>query len=350
VLVRAVFLSRIVYPVIALAPLFVPAAYLPIVIVLLWTLASLPSAVHIPAFAAMMQKAIPTQRRARFNGTRWGLMALVSGSTIALFGLMLDRSAFPLGYQIVFMLSFGASMMNMYYFGKVEVPPFVRDPDREQPQQGATAAGESAASLPRLVRLRHFLRAFAAHPAFVRYNAASFAFRLALTMPAGLFSVYWVTTLNATDTWIGLRGTAGYAALVLGYWFWGRMASRVGHRGLLLTCGAGLAFYPALTALAPSVAWLLPAAVLWGFTVSGIDIGLFDMLLISAPAGRLPSFAALANVLNNIALAVGPLLGAALAGLVGARTALLVIGGLQLVATLGFLLLPNREQEKATAH
>ena len=87
-----------------------------------------------------------------------------------------------------------------------------------------------------------------------------------------------------------------------------------------------------------------------GFTVSGIDIGLFDMLLISAPAGRLPSFAALANVLNNVALAAGPLLGAALAGMVGTRTALLIIGGLQLVATLGFLLLPNREQEKATAH
>jgi hypothetical protein len=35
---------------------------------------------------------------------------------------------------------------------------------------------------------------------------------------------------------------------------------------------------------------------------------------------------------------------------VGTRTALLFIGGLQLVATLGFLMLPNREQEKATAH
>jgi MFS family permease len=348
VLVRAVFLSRIVYPVIALAPLFVPSAYLPIVIVLLWTLASLPSAIHIPAFAAMMQKAIPTQRRAKFNGTRWALMALVSGSTIAIFGFMLDRSAFPLGYQIVFMISFGAALLNMYYFSKVEVPPFVRDPDKQQ--RSAETTVESAASLPRLVRLLFFLRAFAAHPAFVRYNASSFAFRLALTMPVGLFSVYWVNTLHASDAWIGLRGTAGYAALVLGYWFWGRMASRIGHRGLLLTCGAGLAFYPALTALAPSVQWLLPAAVLWGFTASGIDIGLFDMLLISAPAGRLPSFAALSNVLNSIALAAGPLIGAALAGMVGTRAALLVIGGLQLFATLGFLLLPNREQEKATAH
>ncbi|MCU0503302.1 MAG: MFS transporter [Anaerolineae bacterium] len=347
VLVRAVFLSRIFYPLIALAPMFVPAAYLPITVVLLWTLASLPSALHIPAFAGVMQKAIPAERRAKFNGTRWGLMSLVSGTMIAIFGFMLDRTAFPLGYQIVFMISFGASLMNMYYFSKIEVTPFVREPD--EAQSGQSAPGEKEAPLPRLVRLRHFLRAFVAHPPFVRFNAASFAARLTLMMPAGLYSVYWVQTLHASDAWIGLRGTAGYAALVLGYWVWGRMASRIGHRGLLLSCGAGLAFYPVLTALAPSVEWLLPAAALWGFTVAGIDIGLFDMMLISSPAGRMPSFAAVTNVLNNIALAIGPLLGAALAGLVGTRSALLVIGGLQLIATLGYLLLPSREQEKAAA-
>ncbi|MDQ1300618.1 MAG: hypothetical protein QG637_537 [Chloroflexota bacterium] len=346
-LVRAVFVSRIFYPLIALAPLIVPAPYLPVVVTLLWMLASLPSAVHMPAFTAIMQRAIPVERRARFNGTRWGLMSLVSGTTIAIFGLMLDRTAFPLGYQIVFMVSFGATMMNIYYFNKVRLPPFVRTSGSSQPASGESIPSEPASPVR---RLRDFLRAFAVHPAFVRYNIASFAFRVALTMPAGLFSVYWVRELHANDTWIGLRGTAGYAALVLGYWLWGRMANRIGHRGLLLACGVLGAFYPALTAVAPSVEWLLPAAVLWGLTISGVDIGLFDMLLISAPPGRLPSFSALANVLNSVAFATGPLLGAGLAGLIGTRTALLVIGGLQMVATAGFLLLPNREQETMTAH
>jgi MFS family permease len=346
VLVRAVLLSRTIYPMIALAPLLVPGRLLPLVIAILWTLAALPSAIHIPAFAAMMQKAIPAQRRAKFNGTRWGLMSLISGSAIALFGFMLDRTVFPLGYQIVFMVSFGAALLNMYYFSKVEIAD-----DRPSESQQRQAAADTSPQAPgQLARLRHFLLHFAAHPPFVRFNASSFSFRLALMMPAGLYSIYWVQELRANDSWIGLRGTAGYAALVLGYWLWGRMANRIGHRGLLLTCGVIGALYPVTTAWAPSVEWLLPAAALWGITISGIDIGLFDMMLISAPAGRMPSFAALANVLNNIALAVGPLLGAGLAGLVGIQTALLVIGGLQLAATAGFLLLPNREQEKATAH
>jgi hypothetical protein len=347
ILARAVFLSRIFYPLIALTPLLFGPTAVPIAIVVLWTVSALPSAVHLPAFTAMMQKAIPAERRAKFNGTRWGLMALFSGTMIAVFGFMLDQTAFPLGYQIVIMVSFGAGLMNMYYFRKIEIPPFVRDPDKASTGTGLSGDGLLQS---RMVQLRHFLAAFIAHRPFVRYNLAGLAFRLALTMPAGLFSIYWVQVLHATDTWIGLRGTAGYALLVTGYWFWGRMANRVGHRTLLLVCGAGEALYPALTALAPSVEWLLPAAALWGFTVAGIDIGLFDMLLISAPPGRLPSFAAVAQMLNSVALAAGPLLGAALAGLIGMQTALLVIGALQLAGTAFFLLLPNREQEKAAAH
>ncbi len=342
VLVRAVLISRLFYPLIALVPLIVPGDLQPPAIVLLWTLASLPSAIHIPAFAAMMQRAIPAERRARFNGTRWGLMSLVSGSAIALFGFMLDRTSFPLGYQIVFMVSFVAALLNTYYFSKVEIAPIERR-DRAADATAPHAPGYWA-------RLHHFLDEFAAHPLFVRFNVSSFSFRVALMMPAGLYSIYWVKGLQANDSWIGLRGTAGYAALVLGYWLWGRLTNRIGHRGLLLACGLGGALYPITTALAPSVEWLLPAAALWGITISGIDIGLFDMMLIAAPPGRAPSFAALANVLNNIALAVGPLLGAALANLTGIQTALLVIGGLQAIATAGFLLLPGREQERAIVH
>lgn len=342
-LVRAVFASRVFYLVIALIPLFMPRDVLPAVIVALWILSSLPSAIHIPAFAAMMQRAIPAQRRARFNGTRWGLMSLISGTTIALFGFLLDRTAFPVGYQIVFLVSFGASMLNMYYFGKVQLLP-------QEPAGSAIPAERVVASSSPMAQLRDFLRAFVGHPPFVRFNLSSFAFRLALMMPAGLFSIYWVRALNANDSWIGLRGTAGYAALVLGYWLWGRVATRIGHRNVLLLCGATGAFYPVLTALAPSVEWLLPAAALWGLTISGVDIGLFDMMLLSSPAGRLPSFAAMANMLSNIALAIGPLIGAGLAGVIGIREALLVVGGLQFAATAGFLLLPGLEEERAMAH
>jgi F0F1-type ATP synthase assembly protein I len=42
----------------------------------------------------------------------------VAGIAVALFGLLLDRTPFPAGYQVVFILSFVAGFLNMYYFAK----------------------------------------------------------------------------------------------------------------------------------------------------------------------------------------------------------------------------------------
>jgi MFS family permease len=331
--VRAGLVTRFIYLLIALLPLFLDRTAIPLVAVLLWTLIALPNAVHIPAWTAIMQKAVPPAQRARLNGTRWALMSLASGTCLALFGLLLDRISFPIGYQIVFGIGFAAGVVNVLYFGRVQTPPF----------DFQSAQGDGNASLAG--RLRTFVRPFAESRPFVRYSIANLAYRLALALPAGLFSVFWVRDLHATDTWIGLRGTAGYATLVVGYWLWGRVTNRIGHRTLLLICGGGLALYPVLTALAPTPAWLLPAAVLWGFTASGIDIGLFDTLLAACPAGKMPSFAAAANATSSIASSVGPLLGAGLAQEIGTRSALLVVGGLIAAAAASFLLLPNRQQE-----
>ncbi len=43
-------------------------------------------------------------------------MSLLSGASLLVFGLWLDRGPFPLAYQIVFLLSFAAALLNLYYF------------------------------------------------------------------------------------------------------------------------------------------------------------------------------------------------------------------------------------------
>ncbi|MCC7352670.1 MAG: MFS transporter [Anaerolineae bacterium] len=336
-LVRLVASSSIItrssYLLIALLPFAFAPAYIPVAVVVLWSLAAVPTGVMMASWTTVMQKAVSPRLRAQLNGTRWGLMSVVSAIAMALFGNMLDRAPFPAGYQVVFAISFVANLGHIYFWLKIRVPPFVRDRSEPSQETGLTQ------------RVQAFLRPFAQSRAFVRYNLATFGYRLALNMPAALFSIFWVKDLQATDTWIGLRGTAGYVALVVGYAFWGRMANRLGHRNLLIICGAGLGFYPMLTALAPSMQWLLPVAMVWGFTVAAIDIGFFDMLLAVCPEGRQPSFAAAANILSNVAALTGPLLGALLAQALSVRAALFVSGVLQVVCVVFFLLLPTREQE-----
>jgi MFS family permease len=331
--VQAGFFARLSYLLIALLPFFLPPEQVIVAVILIWSLTAIPNAVHVPAWTAMMQRAVSPTRRARLNGTRWGLMSLISGISLVVYGVMLDRMNFPIGYQIVFMISFAAATINLYFFSRVEIPPFVSG--RETGEQRGSIFSE----IPGL------FRSYLSSRRFVRFLMASGAFRLALAMPVGLFSIYWVNDLQATDAWIGVRGAVSAIALVIGYFFWGRTANRIGHRRMLMICGVGQACYPAMTALAPDVFWLLPAAFVAGITAGGIELGLFDMLLAACPEGRQPTFAAGSAVFTNLAITVGPLLGAAMAQQWTTQVALFAIAGVQAFATLAFLLLPGREQE-----
>ena len=115
----------------------------------------------------------------------------------------------------------------------------------------------------------------------------------------------------------------------------------MGRRFWSRAAAAGLALYPIATALSPSGIWLLPAAAIWGLTASGINIGLFDIMLAAMPDERQPLFAAVWNMIANGAIFIGPLLGAALAQSTSRGTALLIAGFVQLATTIPFVFLPH---------
>ena len=185
------------------------------------------------------------------------------------------------------------------------------------------------------------MRSLAEHRAFLRYQAATFAFRLALNIPAALYTLLWVRELGASDGLIGLRGSVGYGALVLGYLFWGRCANRLTHRRVLRICALGFAGYALASALTPTAGWLPAIAVIWGLSAPGIDIGLFDLFLSACPRGREARLASLHQFAVNLAMFVGPLVGVALANATSTRTALVVAAGLQALTILPFALLPR---------
>lgn len=324
--------ARSVYLLIALLPFFLaPPDIVPAVIVA-WTLMAVPLAVFVPSFFTVLQQAVPLSRRSQFLGVRWAMMTVVSAVSILAFGLLLDHTPLPGGYQIVFAVSFLAGLMHVVNFSRVKVPSFVRAAD----------AGDAAGDLP--TRVRRFVRPLVESRLFVRYSLATVGFRIALYLPYSLFSIYWVNDLHASDTVIGLRGGVGYAVLALGYILWGRWSQRWGDRIVLLVSGLAFGCYPLVTALLPTMEWLPLAAVVWGLAGSGIDIGLFTMMMAVSPEDKRPRFIAATYVLSSITSFIGPMLGAALAEAVDVRSALFIGGGLQLATALLFLWLPRHEE------
>jgi len=302
-------------------------SFLAIALLVIWTIKTLPDAVAIPAWMSVMARAISPRRRAQLNGTRWALLSLVTAISSVVFGWLLDHITFPYNYQIVFFISFALAMLDPYFFSRIRLPEVERPRVEQQdsPLQRAAA----------------YFRPVFRHKPFLIFLAATILYRVALNIPAPLFTLFWVNELEAPDTLIGLRGTVGYAALMVGYTFWGSRANRFGHRKMLFLSAIGLGLYAIMTAFSPSALWLLPAAVVWGSMAAGIDLGLFDIMLACCPGERQPLFAAFWSLAANLAIFAGPLIGARISGATSLSTALIIAGLAQIVATLGFWALPK---------
>jgi MFS family permease len=328
--VRSAYLIKVVYLLVAVIPFAVPPDnyyLLPPILVAVWLLKAFPEAVALPAWTSVMARGFSPRRRARVNGARWAIMSLASAVGSAVFGQLLERIAFPLNYQIVFLISFALSIADPLIFSKVKVDP--------------TAVPQMTAQPYLWARLMEYVRPALSYRPFVRYLLATGLYRITLFLGAPLFSLFWVNELQASDGLLGFRATLGSSALMIGYVVWGHVASRWGHRRVLFVGAWGLACYVLVTALSPSALWLLPAAVLWGLSAPGIDLGLFDLMLASCPDERQPLFGAVWSIAANLAMFVGPLLGARLGDWLGMGTALMVVAGVQVLSTAPFLALPR---------
>ncbi|MCG2767331.1 MAG: MFS transporter [Anaerolineae bacterium] len=323
------FLMRSSFLLMSIAPWVFAASAIPSVAIVLWSLRALGFAVANSAWMTVMTDAIPARQRPRLNSIRWAMLSVVSAVLAAVFGGMLDVIVFPLNYQVLFLISFAGALLNLYFFSRIQVPPLQTKPKGEW-HIGNLGQG-----------IRSYLSSITECREFVRFLLATTAFRIAVNMSIPLFSLYWVNELQATDSWIGLRSTAGYTALVIGYLTWGRIAGRIKHRRVLLISVLLYGLYPISTALIPSTPWLLPVAVIWGVALSGVDMGLFDLMLAAAPKDKMPRLSSVLNLVSNAAAFIGPMLGVMLSNATSVRTALLVIGAIQLLSTITFRLLPS---------
>lgn len=312
-------LFRSTYMIVALLPFFLRGNALLWTIVVIWCFQAIPMAFTVPAWTSVVGAVIPPRRRAAINGGRWALVAIITALVVTGFGKWLDAGLLPspLDYQVVFILSAAGGLVGMFYFGRIKVP--------------VDYAVEPPARRPLRERVAQLVAPMIQTREFIQYLGATFVVRLGIAMPVALYSIFWVRNLEASDTVIGLRTTVGQAALVAGYFLFGRIATRRGHRNVLLLSSIGLALYPIVTAVTPNQFWLLPAAVLWGFFSGGINISFFEGLLGTTPPEKRPSFAALNATFANLAVFVGPLIGSALMMWLGIKATFFISAGLHLI-------------------
>ena len=254
---------------------------------------------------------------------RWSIAVLTTALTVAAAGRVLDILPFPLNYQVILIVLSLAGPVSFYLMTRLRMP------ERELPPP-------PPASLPIRARVGSVVELVRGQPAFVSFISSLLPFTIGTRMALPLIPLFYVTTLGATDGQIGLIATIQSFALLAGYLAWTRVWRRRGGRIILLACGLGLACYPASLSVSREIGVVLVATALAGLFSAGLQLVLFDELMHRVPAAYSPTFVAVEQNVAHIAGLGGPLLGAALADVLGLPVAL---GIASLISLVGYVLL-----------
>lgn len=295
----AAFMHRIFFLVFAFIPFLpLPGITKAWLFVILYAVANFPGTVCGTAWQAMMGEMFPDSLRGQIFGERNMLTGLVTLVFTALAGWFYDRTnqIFPWNYSIAFGLSFLGLMMSLYYLSKL----------REQ--RPASVCQRSATPGAGWERVRAVFN----HRPFMLFTAGMLVFHFGLHLPAAVFTILWVKLLRLPEGWIGNFSVVNGLAAVLVYRWLGRVADRRGNGFILFLSLAGFAALPVLYAYAANPYLISLLQVLGGFAGAAFNLGLFNLLLETAPAATRADYIAVFNFLMGLSGFVLPMLGVAL--------------------------------------
>jgi MFS family permease len=319
------FLQRLGYLIMAIMPFLVLTGRVEALIIIN-TLVTLPAAVINTAIIALIPDLTSPERRGQVVSVRWLLLSLTATAAALLGGKLLDLMPIPINYQVLLGVGTLLSLIGLYYLRRIRLPRTVIHDRAIHPRQRFSWQP-----------LRDSLVGLYAQRDFMRFALASFVFYWGLYLPGALWSILRVRELGASDTWIGLIAVAVDASTILGYFFWGKIGARRGNRWVLIVAAVGVAIYAFVTALVPSIGWMILTSILGGFAWAGCNLALFNVMFHVCPAERRPTYVALYTALMNVTAFAAPMLGAGLSNWLGIRIAFVIAAAVRVLGVLFFL-------------
>ena len=294
--------------------------------VLLLIVLNFPVALFTAGFLPMLADVIPIERRARVFAARNTILGgTVMVATIVL-GWWLNRTPFPLNYQLLYALGVVASLVSSLYVGRLVVPETPAQPP--EPRQPLAAA-----------RLREMT---ARQRPFVNIVLNTLVFNIPFWMATPLQPIYFVRALGASDAWLGLWIGVVSGGTIAGSQIWQRAIDRRGAEWVLPRATILSAAYYFLIGAFPDLSLILLFALLSGLVTPGVDMSHFSTLLEVCPPARRTTYIGIFVTVMNVGFFLAPLAVSPLTDLIGPRALVLALGGLRLVGALLFTLNPVR--------
>jgi hypothetical protein len=282
-----------------------------IAIIAIWAMATLPQTIVSVAFTVVMGGVAGPRGRFFLMSRRWSILGITNAITALLVGQILGAMAFPLNYPVVFLGATIGGLISVYFSSHITLP------DQE-------IAPPSPTRHPLTQRLHERLRELLRNRSFVRFLIAQFVFRWGLALPAPLIPIYWVRTLHASDSWIGILNTTASAVLLGAYFLWSRLSRRRGERFVLLAAVLGISLYPGVMAFIPSVEMMVLLVAVAGIFRAGVDLVFFDLVLSTCPDQERPFYIGVYQTTAYVVTFLAPLLGTTLSSTIGIVPALVI--------------------------
>lgn len=289
---------------------FLPEIVLVNSILLIWAVATIPQSLVSIAFSVVMNAVAGPDRRFELMSRRWSTMGLTTTLVVLAIGQLLDRIAFPLNYQLMFIgMSFGG-LISYYYSSHIVLP------------SAAPPPMENSRDLRALYREYRDL-VFREKP-FVLFMVKRLLVMSGIQFSAPLIPLYLVRVAHVSDGWISIITMTQTAILVLGYFFWTRLSRKHGSRAVLLLTTFGISFYPLLLSTTV-VPWQIALyAGVAGVFQAGLDLIFFDELMKTVPIEYSAIFVSFAQMMQFLAAIFSPMIGTFVADVFSIPTGLII--------------------------
>jgi hypothetical protein len=296
----------------------------------LWALATIPQTILSICFSVVMNKVAGSRGRFELMSHRWSILGLTNAATALLAGQFLDRVAFPLNYQIFFILLSVGGFISFYFSSKIVLPdnPPVFKKVKESLKNQTIS----------------YVRLIYTEKPFVSFIWKRFVFLSGAALAAPLLPIYYVRGIGASDYWIALIQIAANTTVIIGYFYWTSQSRRKGSRIVLLATTLGSSLFPIMVGISQQVWPVVVFAGLNGIFQAGLNLVFFDELMKRVPEDHNATFVAAAQTLQYLSMVAAPLLAPVLSNWLGLGRALMVAGGISIVGFILFLTEKGRNE------
>jgi MFS family permease len=293
-------------------------------------------------FNALFAEAVPSEYRAHVAGIRNVVLSIAFVATSLISGYILNRLAFPAGYQIVFGIGFfGAAMSSLHLFF---VKPYQTNPPTHRfddtPSLGASQRGLSQPQ-PDTIKQTDSplstLRLDIWRTPFRNVLLGLFTYHLAQYLALPIFPLYNVRVLELNDNHIGIGTALFYLTVMFGSTQLSRIVQRLGHKKVTGLGVGGMALYPFMLALSHQVWHFYFVSLLGGYVWAMAGGAFANYMLEHIPPGDRPSHLAWYTIILNTAVLIGSLGGPIIAGQMGLSGALILFALLRFLSGLAIL-------------